>query len=186
MTGGTIRSASDADLLAACCRADNNAFGELLSRHQNYLWSVALRTTGDPDDAADALQDALLSIFRTADRFRADCTVISWMHRIVVNACLDRLRRNKTHAVSPLPEWDPALADQVGDFTESVDLTLSIGRALDVLPQTQRAAIVAVDIEGRSVEETAALLGVPAGTIKSRCARGRLKLAMVLGHLRAD
>ncbi|MFM9378980.1 RNA polymerase sigma factor SigM [Gordonia sp. VNK21] len=184
--GGIAQTVSDADLLAACARSDGSAFTELVNRHRQHLWAVALRTTGDPDDAADALQDALLSIFRTAGHFRSDCTVVSWMHTIVVNSCLDRRRRNKSHSVCPLPEWDGALADHVQDFTDNVDLALSIGRALDVLPAHQRAVVVAVDVEGRSVQETARLLGIPAGTVKSRCSRARLKLALVLGHLRED
>lgn len=176
---------SDHGLLSAASRGDGTAFRELFERHKAYLWSIALRTTGDRDDAEDALQDALLSIFRTAGNFRCDSSVLVWMHRVVVNSCFDRLRRRRTHATNPLPEFDNDLPDETPiDFTEHVDLRLSIGRALDVLPPGQRAAIIAVDIQGLSIDETAARLGIAPGTVKSRCARGRLKLAGVLGHLR--
>ncbi|MFT3661052.1 MAG: RNA polymerase sigma factor SigM [Gordonia sp. (in: high G+C Gram-positive bacteria)] len=178
---------SDGMLLQAAARGDGGAFATLVERHKSYLWSIALRTTGDCDDAEDALQDALLNIFRTAGTFRRDSSVVVWMHRVVVNSCFDRLRRRRTHAADPFPEYDNDLPDEAtADFTGNVDLRLSIGRALDVLPPSQRAAIVAVDIEGRSIEETALRLGVPPGTVKSRCARGRVKLALVLGHLRDD
>ncbi|MEZ5210427.1 MULTISPECIES: RNA polymerase sigma factor SigM [unclassified Gordonia (in: high G+C Gram-positive bacteria)] len=187
MTRGIIEEVSDAELLHAGARGDGGAFGELYERHKRYLWSIALRTAQDPDDAEDALQDALVSIVRTAGSFRCDSSVLVWMHRVVVNSCLDRLRRRKCHDGVPLPEFDcaaPHIAPE--DFTESIDLQLAIGRALDVLPAGQREAIIAVDLQGRSIEETAALLGVAPGTVKSRCARGRHKLALVLGHLRLD
>ncbi|MFT3716757.1 MAG: RNA polymerase sigma factor SigM [Gordonia sp. (in: high G+C Gram-positive bacteria)] len=178
---------SDSDLLTAGAAGDGSAFGELIDRHQRYLWSVALRTSGDPDDAADGLQDALLNIVRMARAFRADATVQCWMHRIVVNACLDRRRRRKCHDAAPLPEHDntaPLIDRTAQDFTDHVDLELSIGKALDVLPSAQRDAIIYVDVQGRSVQEAADLLGIAPGTVKSRCNRGRTKLKMVLGHLR--
>jgi len=72
---------------------DSDAFGILFSRHRERLWAVAVRTLGDPDDAGDALQDAMISAFRRAGSFRGDSAVTTWLHRIVVNACLDLLRR---------------------------------------------------------------------------------------------
>ncbi len=72
---------------------DNDAFGMLFARHRERLWAVAVRTLGDPDDAGDALQDAMISAFRRAGSFRGDSAVTTWLHRIVVNACLDLLRR---------------------------------------------------------------------------------------------
>ncbi|GAA1459187.1 RNA polymerase sigma factor SigM [Williamsia maris] len=175
---------TDEQLLAAHVAGDTHAFAVLVHRHQNQLWAVARRTSHTTDDAADALQDALFNAHRNAHRFRSDARVTSWLHRIVVNACLDRIRRDKMRQTVPLPEYDiAAIADPL-DPTVSVDLRLSIGRALDLLPSDQRAAVVAVDVEGYSVTDAAALLGVPTGTIKSRCSRGRAKLAVVLGHLR--
>ncbi|PXW36108.1 UNVERIFIED_CONTAM: RNA polymerase ECF family sigma subunit [Williamsia faeni] len=176
---------TDEELLAAHVEGDRDAFGILITRLQGHLWAVARRTSQSDEDAADALQDALLKAHRMADRFRADSKVSSWMHRIVVNTCLDRIRRNKARPTVPLPEFDITELADPHDQHGDVDLTLSIGRALDTLPADQRAAIVAVDVEGYSVAEAAALLGVPVGTIKSRCARGRAKLAVSLGHLRA-
>ncbi len=138
-----------------------------------------------PEDAADGLQDALLAAHRTARDFRSDAKVTSWLHRIVVNACLDRIRRNNARRTVPLPEWDVMSIADTSDDIAAVDLSVSIGRALHALPDGQRQAIVAVDLEGYSIAEAASLLGVAEGTIKSRCARGgRLKLAQVLGHLR--
>ncbi|MDL9947796.1 RNA polymerase sigma factor SigM [Gordonia sp. ABSL11-1] len=184
MTRGSVDARSDEDLLLAHVRGDPGAFSTLIERHQDYLWAVACRTSSNADDAADALQDALLSAHRMADRFRSDAKVTSWLHRIVVNACLDRIRRNRLRATVPLPDWDVAQYADEHDHMAAVDLSLSIGRALDELPADQRAAIVAVDVEGLSIVEAAERLGVPTGTIKSRCSRGRLRLSQILGHLR--
>ena len=84
---------SDADLLRLHVDGDPDAFGELFARHRDRLWAVAVRTLRDPEDAADALQDAMISAFRRAGSFRGESAVTTWLHRIVVNACLDRMRR---------------------------------------------------------------------------------------------
>lgn len=175
---------TDAQLLAAHVAGDTDAFGELVYRHRDRLWSVALRTTSDPEEAADALQDAFLSAFRRADQFRGEAAVTTWLHRIVVNACLDRLRRRASRPAVPLPDdLGQTLADP-GDQMSRRDTQLVIATALATLPPDQRAAIVLVDVEGRSIQETAELLGCPTGTVKSRCSRGRARLAEELAFLR--
>jgi RNA polymerase sigma-70 factor (ECF subfamily) len=174
----------DADLLSAHVSGDPSAFTILVRRHRDRLWAVALRTTGDPEEAADALQDALLSAHRSAASFRGDAQVTTWLHRIVVNACLDRLRRTKARPTVPLPEHDSAHPIEPTDPLGRRELAWEIDRALRTLPNDQRAALVLVDVEGYSVDETAELLGIPTGTVKSRCARGRAKLVPLLEHLR--
>jgi RNA polymerase sigma-70 factor (ECF subfamily) len=175
---------SDTDLLSAHVAGDPTAFTTLVRRHRDRLGAVALRTTGEPEEAADALQDALLSAHRSAATFRGDAQVTTWLHRIVVNACLDRLRRAKARQTVPLPEHDSAHPIEPSDPLGRRELAWEIDRALRTLPDEQRAALVLVDVEGYSVDETADLLGIPSGTVKSRCARGRAKLVPLLGHLR--
>jgi RNA polymerase sigma-70 factor (ECF subfamily) len=169
----------DAALLRAHLAGDRDAFGELVHRHRDRLWAVALRTMNDREDAADALQDALLSAYRAAERFRGDSAVTTWLHRIVVNACLDRIRRQRARPTVPLPEVDTTVAP-----APDRDTRLDVEAALGQLPVEQRAALVLVDVHGYAVSEAAGILGVAEGTIKSRCARGRAKLAVVLGYLR--
>lgn len=184
---------ADADLLEAHRAGDPDAFGVLFSRHRDRLWAVALRTTGSPEDAADALQEAMISAYRRAGAFRGDALVTTWLHRIVVNACLDRLRRNKVRAAQPLPDDLEqqaargavlATADSTTDDPEAhalaTDRRQAVVAALEQLPPDQRAAIVLVDLEGYPVEEVAHILDCPTGTVKSRCARGRAKLALLL------
>ena len=174
---------TDVDLLAAHAAGDRYAFAELMKRHYDHLWNTALRTSYTREDAADALQEALLSAHRTAGSFRADAAVRSWLHKIVVNACLDRIRRNKVRPTVTLSEdsEDPRdERDHIADF----EMSVVVEHALFSLPPEQRAALVAVDVEGYTVGETAAMLGVPEGTVKSRCARARVKLAARLEFLR--
>lgn len=185
---------SDPELLEAHREGDPDAFGVLFTRNRDRLWAVALRTTGNREDAADALQDAMISAFRRAADFRGDALVTTWLHRIVVNASLDRLRRNKVRAAQPLPDdLDEyaargavlAGADPAGDPEGQAlarDRRTAVLAALDRLPPDQKAAVVLVDVEGYPVEEVARILDCPTGTVKSRCSRGRARLAAMLGE----
>jgi RNA polymerase sigma-70 factor, ECF subfamily len=164
---------------------DSDAFGLLFARHRDRLWAVALRTLGDADDAADALQDAMISAFRRADSFRGESAVTTWLYRIVVNACLDLLRRRAARpATSGLAAdaLDALAAGHRPGQTDS-DTVLDVTAALRTLPPEQRAALVLVDMLGYPVAEAAAVLGVSEGTVKSRCSRGRARLLPQLAHL---
>ena len=180
---------SDADLLRAHVGGDPDAFAELVRRHRDRLWAVALRTIGDREEAADAVQDALLSAHRSAARFRGDSMVTTWLHRIVVNACLDRIRRRQAHPTVPLPDGSHAddsarTGPEPAAPVQDHDTALVVRQALAELPAEQRTALVLVDVQGYPVAEAAEILGVAEGTIKSRCARGRARLAVILGYLR--
>jgi RNA polymerase sigma-70 factor (ECF subfamily) len=169
---------SDADLLAAHVAGDRGAFEELFHRHRGQLSRLARRRSQTAEDAADALQEAMLSAHRSAGAFRHDAAVSSWLHRIVLNACLDRLRRN-VFPTATLSDDCCALADR----TASIETAIVVRQALMRLPAEQRAAVVAVDMHGYSVADAASLLNVAEGTVKSRCSRARARLAVLLGHL---
>jgi RNA polymerase sigma-70 factor, ECF subfamily len=184
----TATEPDDAELLARHVAGDPHAFGVLVQRHRDRLWAVALRTLGDREEAADALQDAFVSAFRRAESFRGDAAFTTWMHRIVVNACLDRVRRRKARPAEPLPD-DVDRMEELGETLDedpaaAIEQRSAVLRALRTLPEPQRAALVLVDMEGYPVEEAARILGCAVGTIKSRCARGRAKLLPLLRHLR--
>jgi RNA polymerase sigma-70 factor, ECF subfamily len=210
MAGG---EPSDAELLRRHVAGDPEAFGMLFAKHKDRLWAVALRTVCDPEDAADALQEAMISAFRRAADFRGDSAVTTWLHRIVVNASLDRLRRRQTRTVSWSgdPEALDALAAQAArggaatpggspssgiaaqapgtaslDSAEAVETRLDVDAALRTLPAEQRAALVLVDMLGYPVADAAEILSVSPGTVKSRCARGRARLLPYLSHLRTN
>ncbi len=216
-TRGTERSGgepSDAELLRRHLAGDAEAFGTLFLRHKDRLWAVALRTVCDPEDAADALQEAMISAFRRAADFRGESAVTTWLHRIVVNAAVDRLRRRQSRSISWSGDPDvlEALAAQaarggsaiagspaggsggasqpagvpVSDTADAVETRLDVDAALRMLPPEQRSALVLVDMLGYPVAEVAEILGVSTGTVKSRCARGRARLVPYLSHLRTN
>ena len=183
----------DAELLAAHVDGDPDAFGLLFARHRDRLWAVALRTTGNPDDAADGLQDGLIAAYRRAGSFRGDAAVTTWLHRVVVNACLDRMRASRVRRAEPLPDDLDERGDRgslltstggdPADAAEADERRRLVVAALARLPSDQRAALVLVDMEGWPVAEAAQVLGCAAGTVKSRCSRGRTRLAQLLGLL---
>ena len=195
MTDGATDDRPDADLLAAHVAGDHDAFATLFTRHRDRLWAVALRTMGNPHDAADGLQDGLVAAYRRAETFRGDAAVTTWLHRVVVNACLDRLRAAKVRRAEALPDDlddhgagggrgssfissgtsdDPELAALADDRRRAVLA------ALATLPAEQRAALVLVDMEGYPIAEVAVMLDCAEGTVKSRCSRGRARLATLL------
>jgi RNA polymerase sigma-70 factor (ECF subfamily) len=178
----------DAELLRRHIDGDPDAFGELFLRHRDRLWAVAVRTLGDPEEAADALQDAMISAFRRAGSFRGDSAVTTWLHRIVINASLDRLRRMAAHPVTS--SADERVLDGLAagrarpDPSSATDTSLDVTAELRRLPHDQQAALVLVDMLGYPVADAAEILGVSQGTVKSRCARGRARLLPRLAHLR--
>lgn len=176
-TAASLAEATDADLLARHVAGDADAFGELFRRHRDRMWAVAMRTIGNSEMAADAVQEAFIAAFRRADRFRGDAAVTTWLHRITVNCSIDRLRREKP--TSPLPEID--LADRHDRYGQT-ETALDVRAALATLPDAQRMALILVDMDGMSVAQAATVLQVAEGTIKSRCARGRAALAPLLRH----
>ncbi|SOJ58083.1 ECF RNA polymerase sigma factor SigM [Mycobacterium simulans] len=180
--GWVGQEGSDSELLAAHVAGDRDAFAQLFLRHHRQLHRLARLTSQTPEDADDALQEAMLSAHRRASTFRYDAAVSSWLHRIVVNACLDRLRRTKAQPTTiPLDDRFP-----VADRTSQVETAILVQRALMRLPVEQRATVVAVDMQGYSIADTALMLGVAEGTVKSRCARARARLAQLLDYLDAS
>ena len=189
MEQNPLAGVGDADLLARHVAGDPDAFGELVRRHRDRLWAVALRTLGDREEAADAVQDALVSAFRGAHSFRGQSAVTTWLHRITVNACLDRVRRAASRRTSPVADEQNFEAlmephESAEAPTERDELQRELVAALATLPPEQRVALVLVDMQGYPVAEAAAVLDVPTGTVKSRCARGRARLLPLLTHLR--
>lgn len=173
------REMPDRELLSAHCAGDPDAFGELFRRHRDQMWALALRTTGDPELAADSVQEAFISAFRGADSFRGQGAVTTWLHPIVVNSCIDRLRKIKP--VVHLPDADLSILADSHDHHHSADVRLDVRAALDQLPHTQAMALILVDMHGLTIAEAASILNVPEGTIKSRCARGRAAMMPLLG-----
>jgi RNA polymerase sigma-70 factor (ECF subfamily) len=171
---------SDCELLAAHLAGDERAFPELVERQRARLWTIARGAVDSSEDADEAVQDALVRAHQGAARFRKESAVATWLVRILLNVCRDRRRHNRVRAVTPLPMERlaelPSPRDPIGDLETRMD----VWAAMDSLPPEQRLPIIMVDMEGYSVVETAQLLGIPPGTVKSRCSRGRARLHSLL------
>jgi RNA polymerase sigma-70 factor (ECF subfamily) len=171
---------SDAQLFAAYVAGDAHAFAQLYRRHADRLIRFAAARCDNPDDAAEVLQEAMISVHRRAAGFRHQSSVTSWLYRVVANACVDRHRVNAARprlgrgcGVEP---WQHAV-----DLRERIDTVIAVRAAVAQLPEHQREAVLVVDIAGHPVADAARLLGVPEGTVKSRRARARAALSTVLG-----
>ncbi|MFQ5523416.1 MAG: RNA polymerase sigma factor [Acidimicrobiia bacterium] len=175
-------SAQHAALLSRVAEGDHAAFEEVLSAHEDRVFSVCLRILGDRDLALDATQETFFTVFRKAAQFRGDSAVGTWIYRIAVNTCYDLLRKAKRRPTSPLPDhFDPS-DPSAEEAIEAALLRPEIQQALAGLPQDFRAAVVLADVEGIPLPEVALILGVPLGTVKSRVFRGRRLLARTLGN----
>jgi RNA polymerase sigma-70 factor (ECF subfamily) len=178
LAGGTVGEPSDHELVRRFLSGREEAFVELMSRHERRVYNLAYRMLGRTEDARDATQEAFLSCFRHLADFRGDSAFSTWLHRIAVNACYDILRRRPpiTASLEDQPE-----AAQSPDHAERAAQAADVQRALLAVPVEFRAALVMHEVQDLPVEEIAAVLGVPVGTVKSRLHRGRVALARALG-----
>jgi RNA polymerase sigma-70 factor (ECF subfamily) len=150
------------------------------------VYALCRRITGNDHDAADAAQDALISIVRGLPRFDGRSSFATWVYRVTSNACLDELRRRRRRALPGLPDHDsgePAGSTAALDTTVADRLTLD--EALARLPEDYRLAVVLRDVADLDYAEIATVLDIPPGTVRSRIARGRAALAASLGGNRA-
>lgn len=177
-------SRPDTDLVAAGRNGDRDALDALLRRHQPRLYAVCRRLTGNHHDAGDACQEALMAIVRGLGSFDGRSAFSTWAYRVTTNTCLDELRRQRRRPEPRNPEEtgrDTPSATIGPD--EHVAVRLDIDAALATLAPEFRAAVVLRDLCALSYEEITETLGIPAGTVRSRIARGRASLAPLLAPL---
>ena len=165
--------------MARAQKGDQAAFDALLRRHYNQIYAICRRLAGNEADALDATQEALITLVRRIDRFDGRSKFTTWMHRVVVNACLDELRRRGRRPVPAAVEEQP-LAAAERPVAESVADRIDIESALAQLPGQFRVPLVLCDQLGMSYEEIAQEMDIPPGTVRSRISRGRRRLAEVL------
>jgi RNA polymerase sigma-70 factor, ECF subfamily len=161
---------TDADLLRMHADGDRDAFGRLYARHRDKLHRVARRIVANDAEAEDAVQDAMIKAHQHSARFRGESAVSTWLHSIVVNSARDIARRRQL-VVEPdetVPSSEPFRTDDNQDIRRA---------CRNVLTRDQMRAILLVDVYGYSLAEASDVLGVPPGTVKSRAARGRARLA---------
>ncbi|HVE18044.1 MAG TPA: sigma-70 family RNA polymerase sigma factor [Ilumatobacteraceae bacterium] len=171
--------------MTAAQGGDRGALDQLLRRHYDRVHAVCRRITGHDADAADAAQDAMIAIVRNLDRFDGRSSFGTWAYRIATNASLDELRRRKRRPVPISSDDDehsyrePADPDS-GERVEAIGDHLALDAALRTLSDEFRLPVVLRDVADLDYAEIAEVLDIPAGTVKSRIARGRAALAKAL------
>ena len=172
-------------LVTLAQQGDRTALDRLLRAHQPQIHAVCRRITGNETDALDATQEALIAIVRGLPRFDGRSRFSTWAYRIATNACLDELRRRKRRPVVGLPEYEGSPVDLADTATpdpaQQVTDADEVDHALGTLAVDFRTAVVLRDICRLDYAEIAEVLDIPAGTVRSRIARGRAQLAEVLG-----
>jgi RNA polymerase sigma-70 factor (ECF subfamily) len=178
---------TDEEVLARVARADEAALAELYDRYGGVAYGLAHRILRDQSLAQDAVQEAFLAVWRTAASFdprrgKASTWLLTFVHRRAV----DVVRYEDRRRARPLDDAPIASGDATDETAAVREQRRAVQAALAQLPPDQRAALVLLDLEGYSVAEIAEMLGIAEGTVKSRCARGRARLAVLLGHLRTS
>ncbi len=178
---------NETELIEAARKGDLNSFNRLVLLYQDMVYNQAYRVLGDSQAADDATQETFIAAYKNIRRFRGG-SFKAWLLRIVTNASYDELRRKKrrpTTSLEPLddsgdeietPRWIADPGESPEEFAARAELAKAIQHCLEGLPVEFRVAVTMVDIQGLDYVEAAAALGKPVGTIKSRLARGRLRL----------
>lgn len=172
--------------MVAAQGGDRAAMDTLLRRHHDRIWAVCRRLAGNDADAADATQEAMVLIVRRLHTFDGRARFTTWAHRVATNACLDELRRRSRRPGLGLPDDDTetgaVIVDQGPPVDGSVTERLTVDAALAQLPEEFRVPVVLRDLGGHDYAEISAILDLAPGTVRSRIARGRARLAGLLAE----
>ena len=171
-------------------RGDVNAFEELVLEYEKNVYNIALRMTGNSEDASDMTQEAFIKAYNSLQSFRGDSKFSVWIYRIATNVCLDFLRsKNRRPTVSLSVEDNEGEEVQldVADESQSPELLLdrqmtreSVRRGLETLSPEYRQILLLREIQGLSYDEISQALGLEVGTVNSRIFRARKKLCAFL------
>lgn len=188
--GGSDDALAESEWIRRAQKGDLDAFDALVALHQNKVFNLCRWNLGNDEDAADAAQDVFVRAWKAIARFRGDCALSTWLHRIAVNVISDTANKRK-RAPLPFSGLDSGDDDEQTSELEVTDVSaesnpqdaalrnakrLAVQKALAQLPENQRAVLVLFDVQGQSYEDVAAILELPLGTVKSRLSRARLAL----------
>ena len=200
-TGRQADERDNPELVAAFRAGHSDAFEKIVREQGRELLAVARRLLRNDDDAREAVQDAFVSAFRSCRRFEGSSRISTWLHRIVVNACLMRLRTQRRRVEVPIEDWLPRFLPDGHHETSFVDWSNAahamieqeetctlVRRCIDQLPDSHRSVLLMHDIEGISVDEIAAALDISSNAVHIRLHRARQALRTLLDpvFLRGD
>ena len=171
---------TDEELVARSVGGDADSFNELILRWERPIYALAYRTIGREEDARDVCQETFLRAYRALPGFRGQAKFSSWLYRIALNLCRDWVRRERRTPVVQPPEDGDLMemaaatepSESIEDLVARKDLTRSVERAMALLPEEQRTAIVLKEYHGLTFQEIADLVGCPLSTVKTRLYQG--------------
>lgn len=181
-----MKQAEELELIRGCRRGDYGCFEQIVGAHERKIYNLALRMLGNPDDAADILQETFLKVYDHLDKFRGDSRLSTWIYRIAMNEALMKIRRDKGKTVSidtfhsaegetralDLEDW----AQKPLDKLITKELGEEMEKAVGLLPEDYRAVFLLRDVDGLSNAEIAEVLDISVPAVKSRLHRARLFL----------
>src|SRR6195256_1278090 len=173
-------TSTDEELVARSIRGDSESFNELILRWERPIYALAYRTIGREEDARDVCQETFLRAFRALPAFRGQAKFSSWLYRIALNLCRDWMRRDRRAPVVQPPEdvdlMELAAAaepsESIEDLVGRKDLMRLVEKAMALLPEEQRTAIILKEYPGLTFQEIADLVGCPLSTVKTRLYQG--------------
>jgi RNA polymerase sigma-70 factor (ECF subfamily) len=178
------------ELVQRAKAGDEAAFESLVRLHEKMVYHLALRMTGNPEDAGDLTQEAFISAYRALSGFKEESSFSTWIYRLATNACIDFLRKEKRKRGIPLvaqsedgEQRDLEIPDPGGNPVaelEKKELREAIHRGMERLSPEHKQVLVLREISGLNYLEIAETLGLEEGTVKSRIARARLRLREIL------
>jgi RNA polymerase sigma-70 factor (ECF subfamily) len=171
---------TDEELVARSIGGDSESFNELVVRWERPIYALAYRTIGREEDARDVCQETFLRAFRALPGFRGQAKFSSWLYRIALNLCRDWIRRERRAPIVQPPEDVDVMelaaasepSESIEDLVARKDLSRAVERAMALLPDEQRTAIVLKEYHGLTFQEIAELLGCPLSTVKTRLYQG--------------
>lgn len=187
---GTQVPRDDAELIRLCLEGERNAFDSLVARHYRGIYNMIYRMLGNSEDASDLTQETFLRAYTRLETFQVGRSFTAWIRRVASNLCIDHLRQRGQPPVSldervesGVEEADTSPGSSPAEKVEMADDSRRVLAAVQRLPAKQRAVLVMRHIEGMTLEEIAAALGWPLGTVKVNLFRGRQAVREMVGEL---
>lgn len=161
-----------------------NSFELLVSEHTEHMYRIAYRVFGNPHDASDMTQEALLKAYKSLENFKFDSKFSTWLYRITMNTCIDeyrkRSKRNGDVSMDNVLESDLGASNSPQDILERNETAIMVREAINMLSEEHKRVVILRDIEGMSYSQIAEIEGISEGTVKSRINRARGELRKIL------